>query len=916
MSLLDELYEALKQKCQGKLSLGVMCFAGQCTSTHSTCNSENYETLASNCYPDYLSRLCSSVSNTFCHNLPQGDESYKGSCYNFPAESYSWHDAKITCEGNGAHLIAINDRYEGAFISAFLGELGTRVWIGLNGTVNGDGSVTFNWVTGEPVDFTNWDEFEPNPEHGTCVAASGDSATPGLWTVWNCADVFRFICEYDREGWNPNTPTPTEPPGVNCAVGWNHKGDRCYRVFHDPLPWGQAELFCGSYGGHLTSINSADEENTIQSLPGVAQINATFMSVWTGLELGSDSVVTTLQALAGYGIVLIFSGFLYKPTIMKSHLSNLILVLAGYHWTDGSAVDYINWADGQPSSQYERDTCGSANKNSFKLSLSNCNGYLPFICEAREGTMHTTMAPPTPPQVEVCDDFPSWYRFGDHCYKFISESEAEPQTWWTAHRKCRDEGGELASIHTVEENYWIESMLVSKSDKTFWIGGRSFKDSGYEWIDGSPFDFDNWYTGEPNDMLDQEDCIGIYAHRTGYWNDQNCAHLEGRICKRPYGETHAPPDTTPNPGGHCLEGWAHAGVKCLKFFGNQTSFDTARAACKALHENSDLISIHSAVEQAHMLAGLAIYNVDVWTGLRFDGEYVWVDQSKVTYTNWAPGEPNGGTSGELCAEAYRDTGMWNDVGCDYSKGYVCQMPQDPSITEHNPPKCSAPYDSYLSLYGACYKLIAEGKTWLNNNVYKWTDGWPVFYTNWGKDQPTVNDTDYDCVMLRDMEGTWFNVECSRQAYYACKYKNGTVPTPDPPTTGHCADERWLDLGGGYCYLIVQEHKIWSDASTNCIQQKGNLVSIHSQSESDLIQKAIKYVDYPLWTGLIQMTEGFGWSDNTAMDFINWEDGEPNNDWEQCGEIYPDRGTWNDIDCASTRPSICKALKGELLVLMT
>lgn len=57
----------------------------------------------------------------------------------------------------------------------------------------------------------------------------------------------------------------------------------------------------------------------------------------------------------------------------------------GYEWTDGSPSDYLNWAEGQPNSQDEREACGSADATTLKLSDSVCLTHLPFICEVPIG---------------------------------------------------------------------------------------------------------------------------------------------------------------------------------------------------------------------------------------------------------------------------------------------------------------------------------------------------------------------------------------------------------------------------------------------------------------------------------------------------------------------------------------------------
>ena len=50
-----------------------------------------------------------------------------------------------------------------------------------------------------------------------------------------------------------------------------------------------------------------------------------------------------------------------------------------------------------------------------------------------------------------------------------------------------------------------------------WIG-LSRSGEGFEWTDESPFDFENWYEGEPNDGYESEDCVDVSFcwHNSGF----------------------------------------------------------------------------------------------------------------------------------------------------------------------------------------------------------------------------------------------------------------------------------------------------------------------------------------------------------------------------------------------------------------
>jgi hypothetical protein len=57
-------------------------------------------------------------------------------------------------------------------------------------------------------------------------------------------------------------------------------------------------------------------------------------------------------------------------------------------------------------------------------------------------------------------------------------------------KDCMVGGGDLASIHSKEENNFLHTLM---KDDLVWFGGRiAERDGDFSWIDGSDWDFDYW----------------------------------------------------------------------------------------------------------------------------------------------------------------------------------------------------------------------------------------------------------------------------------------------------------------------------------------------------------------------------------------------------------------------------------------
>lgn len=112
-----------------------------------------------------------------------------------------------------------------------------------------------------------------------------------------------------------------------------------------------------------------------------------------------------------------------------------------------------------------------------------------------------------------------------------------------------------------------------------------------------------------------------------------------------------------NVTGPCVNG-------CSMYFFNPQSLTGSAAQNFARNYGSNLISVTDATENACITAAIQQYGGVIWIGFndeQVEGTFEWYDQSQITYTNWAGGEPNQ-AGNEDCVQIYPN-GQWNDLEC-------------------------------------------------------------------------------------------------------------------------------------------------------------------------------------------------------------------------------------------------------------
>ena len=141
-----------------------------------------------------------------------------------------------------------------------------------------------------------------------------------------------------------------------------------------------------------------------------------------------------------------------------------------------------------------------------------------------------------------------------------------PATHASARAACQALGGDLASIHSAEENAAAFALTGGKSTR---IGLTDAAAEGtFVWDDGTPLDYEawNWNSGEPNSYGGDEDCVGYLQGEGDRWHDIRCDITSDRtdlgyICRSPspVGTTTASDDDG-SSGGNGGANAASAGI--------------------------------------------------------------------------------------------------------------------------------------------------------------------------------------------------------------------------------------------------------------------------------------------------------------------------------------------------------------------
>uniref|UniRef100_UPI003980D872 C-type lectin domain-containing protein n=1 Tax=Salmonella sp. s51228 TaxID=3159652 RepID=UPI003980D872 len=333
-----------------------------------------------------------------------------------------------------------------------------------------------------------------------------------------------------------------------------------------------------------------------------------------------------------------------------------------------------------------------------------------------------------------------------------------------------------------------------------------------------------------------------------------------------------------------------------------------------------------------------------WIGLSNIGHYTyysWTSGKYYNFRKWFPGiPPDPKTDNKIyCAYMTNTTqGEWSIYDCNNAYlPFICKRPlYTMTVPEYH-------YCDGTSFNGYCYKMVSthvnfprakescndwsgyltdisssqennflhalasNERPWigLSNNghytYYSWTSGKNLTFRNWFPGLPPDPNKDnkiYCAYMTNTTLGEWSIYDCNN-AYlpFICKRPLYTMTEP-------LKCDAWIN---GDCFVYVSTPRNWYDAQSNCNRFGGNLASIRSEQETNVVLKIFE--NKKPWIGLQNAYSGssYYWIDGWSGNYINWFPGQPPKYGKFCGYIVEEKsGSWSVYDCYEANlSSICR-----------
>ncbi|GMS90680.1 hypothetical protein PENTCL1PPCAC_12855 [Pristionchus entomophagus] len=192
-------------------------------------------------------------------------------------------------------------------------------------------------------------------------------------------------------------------------------------------------------------------------------------------------------------------------------------------WANGSSLDFK-----PSSSNYDKELDAERNAGCAWFIYDSSGHWSQRCGHSTNGFDIWCTSLMEKPDMKECDNFNNDSE-DSACYQIGTTAK----NWQDAQIACRNYGADLASIHNIQENSFIRRLAVSKGtvNGVFLGATLSGKGTGFGWIDGTEWDYENFYPGFPIDGLG--DCLSMDTLGVnGQWMNMDCSSKLAVACVR------------------------------------------------------------------------------------------------------------------------------------------------------------------------------------------------------------------------------------------------------------------------------------------------------------------------------------------------------------------------------------------------
>ncbi|KAL7991693.1 hypothetical protein Chor_015949, partial [Crotalus horridus] len=510
--------------------------------------------------------------------VPERTMKYLNVTYTLILRNLTWFDAEEECLKSNMRLVSITEQYQQAFLGSQVVLHNQQLWIGLS---SHDDGTHYQWSDKKHISFSRWSE-EGKDLVDDCVYLDTD----GFWKT----------SEYDTENQEAYQESIKCPHKIKNTP-WIAYRNSCYTFVIPKNTWRglravEANHLCKIMNPDASLLNIRDEDENdfileqFQSFSGLAQ--------WMWLGLLYDT----------------------KDNLLK--------------WYDDTYLSYNNWRMGRPNI-----------KNNFFLAGINADGFWDIYEHSQNNRLYLYFSLNS---ILVCKidmetkvsqpPLPEKLPYKNNVYWILQKQ----LNWYDAWKECKQKGSDLASIHSISEQVFLED-IVRRDGFSLWIGLSNHgdhnssaveakgNDSDFEWSDGSRFDYQPWEYQHSHTF---GNCFAMDTK--GIWNRRKCTSRgDGAICYSSSNKVQLKQSETsskcPDPPNGASP-WLYYKDYCYAFdmaFYNYSTYtaDTARKVCKKLDPSANLLTIKDVEENKFVSTHLKEYYFitgKAWLGMQFTGK--------------------------------------------------------------------------------------------------------------------------------------------------------------------------------------------------------------------------------------------------------------------------------------------------------